>query len=189
MQVFHLISFWYSDSVKFTISREIFFFRSKKKKILNSWTKTKRKMIFYFFIRFLSVNEPEGRAANAAYELTSLVKVLFSWGVRHRHFVNNFLRKFAVPFSRQENWPLSDSFELQFSFWRSLLMYHSISANKLELKTVYKKQRFHHLKNTDKKRLKNDLQALGNLPLVSKSSIFEKKRIKIVNLNFWFEKQ
>ena len=150
MQVFHLISFCYSDSVKFTISRD-FFFRSKKK-ILNSWTKTKRKMIFYFFIRFLSVNEPEGRAARAAYELTSLVKVLFSWGVRHRHFVNNFLRKFAVPFSRQENWPLSDSFELQFSFWNSLLMYHSISANKLELKTVYKKQRFHHLKKYGQKK-------------------------------------
>ena len=123
------------------------FFRCKKKKF---WIpEPKRSVRWYFFviIRFLSVNEPEGRAA----KLTSLVKVLFSWGVRHRHFVNNFLRKFAVPFSRQENWPLSDSFELQFSFWNSLLMYHSISANKLELKTVYKKQRFHHLKKYGQK--------------------------------------
>ena len=142
MQVFHLISFWYSDSVKFTISSEIFFF-ALRKKILNSWTKTKRKMIFFRSSVFCRSMSRKGVQRD---ELTSLVKVLFSWGVRPPTILRRrqFLRKFAVPFSRQENWPLSDSFELQFSFWTTYVPLNF--CKQIGLKTVYKKQRFHHLK-------------------------------------------
>ena len=130
--------------MKFTISRDFFSPRSKKK-ILNSWTKTKRKMIFFppsssVFCRSMS------RKGVQRDELTSLVKVLFSWGVRPPTILRRrqFLRKFAVPFSRQENWPLSDSFELQFSFWTTYVPLNF--CKQIGLKTVYKKQRFHHLK-------------------------------------------
>ena len=105
---------------------------------MNSWTKTKRKMIFFppsssVFCRSMS------RKGVQRDELTSLVKVLFSWGVRPPTILRRrqFLRKFAVPFSRQENWPLSDSFELQFSFWTTYVPLNF--CKQIGLKTVYKK--------------------------------------------------
>ena len=109
---------------------------------LNSWTKTKRKTIFSPSCRSMSrkgVQRSKCRCTLRA-DQPSESSLVFLGGCGNEFRLSSissrqFLRKFAVPFSRQENWPL---FRLNCNFHgrkrvKTLLMYnHSISANKLD---------------------------------------------------------
>ena len=109
MQAIHLISFKNSDSVKFTISRDFFSWSYS----LNSWTKTKRKTIFSPSCRSMSrkgVQRSKCRCTLRA-DQPSESSLVFLGGCGNEFRLSSissrqFLRKFAVPFSRQENWPL-----------------------------------------------------------------------------------